>query len=152
MIIIHMSVHLSLSSIIIIYHVRYASIIIIIDVHLVIFHDGAWVVLGSNTINDNSRPPPRCCRATPSHKHVMIVTSSLWLTFVNNIKGGRGVQSVSDVDPVWHDFLLTWYRLPSFLDTSTDWNSTSFSFRLRNNFLVLCNCFLVLRNHFLLMW
>ena len=51
MIIIHVSVHLSLLPIIIISHIRYDSIIIIIDVHLVTFHNGAWIVLGLNTIN-----------------------------------------------------------------------------------------------------
>ena len=39
MIIIHVSVHLGLSSIIIVSRIRHASIIIIIDVHLVIFHN-----------------------------------------------------------------------------------------------------------------
>ena len=150
MIIIHMSVHLSLSSIRIISHVRYASIIIIIDVHLVLLNDCALFVFVSNTVNDKSIPPPRCCGATPSHKHVMIFSSSLWLTFVNNIRGG----SVSC--RCWSS--LTWcvimvcYRLPSLLNTSMDWNSTSFSFHLRNNFLVLPNRFLVLCNNFLLMW
>ena len=46
MIIIHVSVHLGLSSIIIISHIKYASIIIIIDVSLFIFHYGACIVLG----------------------------------------------------------------------------------------------------------
>ena len=52
MVIIHVSVHLGLSSNIIISHVWYASIIIITDVHLVIFRNGAQISLGSNTIND----------------------------------------------------------------------------------------------------
>ena len=52
-IIIHMSVHLGLLSIIIISHIKYASIIIIIDFYLVIFHKGAWIVLGSNTTKEN---------------------------------------------------------------------------------------------------
>ena len=46
MIIIHVIVHLGLLPIIIISHIQYVSIIIIIDVHLVIFHNGAWIVLG----------------------------------------------------------------------------------------------------------
>ena len=81
MIIIHVSVHLGLSSIIIISHIQYASIIIIIDAHLVIFQNCALIVLGSNTINDEL--VSTSCRrlATPSHKRVVIVTSSLWLTF-----------------------------------------------------------------------
>ena len=87
-IIIHVSVHLGLLSIIIISNVRYALIIIIIDVHLVIFHSGVWIILGSNTINDNSIPPPRCRRATPSHKRVIIVASSLWITFVDKRREG----------------------------------------------------------------
>ena len=41
MIIIHVSVHLGLSSITIISYIQYASVIIIIDVNLVIFHNGA---------------------------------------------------------------------------------------------------------------
>ena len=53
MIIIYVSVHLVLSSIIIISHVQYASIIIVIDVRLVMFHDEPWIVLGSNTTNEN---------------------------------------------------------------------------------------------------
>ena len=93
-----MSVHLSLSSIIIITHVWYASILIIIDVYLVIFQNGAWIVLGSNTINEKLIPPPLCRGATPSHKRAMTVASSLWLTFVNKRRGG--VHSVADVDPV----------------------------------------------------
>ena len=59
MIIIHVSVHLGLLSFITIYHIRYASIIIIIDVCLVIFHNGAYIIVGSNNINDNSILPPQ---------------------------------------------------------------------------------------------
>ena len=39
------------------------------------FHDGAWIVLGSNTINENSILPSRCCCATSSRKRVMIFSS-----------------------------------------------------------------------------
>ena len=46
MIIIHVSVYLGLSPILIISHIRYAPIIIIIDIHLVIFHNIAWIILG----------------------------------------------------------------------------------------------------------
>ena len=96
MIIIHMSVHLGLLSITIISHIRYSSIFIFIGVNLVIFHNGALIVLGSNTINKTSMSP-RCCRhGTPSHKRAMIVASLLWLAFVDK---RRGVQSVSDVEP-----------------------------------------------------
>ena len=75
MIIIYLIVRLSLSSIIIISHIWYASVIIIIGVHLVIFHNGVWIVLGSKTINENLMLPPQWRRATPSYKRVMIVTS-----------------------------------------------------------------------------
>ena len=137
-IIIHVSVHFGLSSIIIISHVWYASIIIIIDIHLVIFHGGAWTVLGSKTINDNSIPPSRYRRANPSNKQIVIVASSLWLAFSDKIRGGG---SVANVDPVRRGVLLSCYRLPSFLETRTDWNSTSLSFRQRNHFLVWRNLF-----------
>ena len=66
----------------------YASIIIIIDVHLVLFRNGAWIVLGSNTINDHSIPLLSCRHATPSHKRARVVSSLLCLTFVAKIKGG----------------------------------------------------------------
>ena len=46
MIIIHVSVHFGFLSIIIISHIWYASIIIMIDENLFIFHGGAWIVLG----------------------------------------------------------------------------------------------------------
>ena len=88
MIIIHVSVHLSLTPIIIISHTRSSPIIIIIDVLLVIFWSGAWIVLGSNTDNANSIPPPWYLRATPSHNYAIIVASSLWLIFFNKRKGG----------------------------------------------------------------
>ena len=84
---IHVIFHLGLLSIIVISHVRYDSIIIIIDVHLVIFNNGAWIFPRSNIINDNSIPPPICCHATPSHNNAMIVASLLWITFVYKIRG-----------------------------------------------------------------
>ena len=65
MIIIHVSVHLGLSPIMIFSHVWYTSIIIIIDIQIIIFYDAVWIVLGSNTINENSIPPSRYRRATP---------------------------------------------------------------------------------------
>ena len=74
MIITHMSVYLGLLSIIIISHIIYASIVIIIDVCLVIFHNGALIVLCSNTIDDNSISPSLCLCAAPSHNRVMIVS------------------------------------------------------------------------------
>ena len=108
-IIIHVGVHLGLSSIIIISQIWYASIIIITDVHLVIFHDGLWIVLGSITINENSIPPPHCRRATPSHKCAMIVASSLWLTFFDKIRGGAfSHQCWSGLLRCVIGFLLSW--------------------------------------------
>ena len=89
MIIINVSVHPILSSIIIISHIRYASIIIIFDIHLDIFHNGVWIVLGLNTIHENSIPPSRCRCATPSHNRTMIFSSSLWITFVDKRRGGK---------------------------------------------------------------
>ena len=86
MIIIHVSVHLGLLSNRIFNHFWYASIIIIIDFHLVILHNCALIVLGSITINENSIPLLRCRHATPSNKRVIIVSSSLWITFVDKIR------------------------------------------------------------------
>ena len=83
-----MSVQLGLESVITTPHVIYASIIIIIDVHLVIFNNGVWIILGSNTINDKSILLPRCRHANYSHKRAVIVAISLWLKFVNKIVGG----------------------------------------------------------------
>ena len=88
MIIIHVSVHLGLSSITIISHIQYAPIIIIIDVNLIIFHNGAWIFLGSNTINENLIPSLRYRCTTPLYKCVIIVASSLQLTFVDKIRDG----------------------------------------------------------------
>ena len=88
MIIIYVSVPFSLLSIIIISHILYASIIIIIDVNLVIFHNGEWIILGANTINKNSILMPHCRRYTVSHKRATIVASLLWITFVDKIRGG----------------------------------------------------------------
>ena len=92
MIIIHVSFHLGLLSIIIISHIRYASIIIIISFHLFIFHNGAWIVLGSKIINDNSIPPPPCWRATPSYERAVIIASSLWINFVDKRRGGTVIR------------------------------------------------------------
>ena len=111
------------------------SIIIIIGVHLFIFHSCELIVLGSNTINENLILPLHCRCATPSNKRVMIVASSLWLTFVDKRRGGY-IQS-----PMLISSVAVCYQLPSSLETRTNWNSTSSSFRL-------CNRFLVLRNHF----
>ena len=101
MIIIDVSVHLGLLSIIIISLVQYASIIIIIDVRLVIFHNGAWIVLGSNTINDNFLYWLCCCHTTLSHKRAMIVSSLLWLTFCNKRGGGVAIGFPLYWAPVW---------------------------------------------------
>ena len=87
-IIIHVSAHLSLLSIIIISHIRYASIIIIIYFHLVIFHKGAWIFLGSNIINDNSILTPPCPHDTPSYKCAVIIASLLWLIFFDKRRVG----------------------------------------------------------------
>ena len=84
---IHVSFHLGLLSIIIISHIRYASNIIIIVVHLVIFNNGVWIVLGSKTINENLISPLRCHHATTSNKGAMIVASSLWTTFADKRRG-----------------------------------------------------------------
>ena len=89
MIIIHVSVQLGLLLIIIFSHVQYTSIIIMIGFLSVIFHDGALIVVGSNTINENLIPPLHCRRATPSHNLAMVVASLLWITFVNKIIGGH---------------------------------------------------------------
>ena len=75
MIIIQVSVHLGLLSIITISHIQYAKIIIIIDVDLVIFHDDVCIIFDSNTINDNSTPPSCCYRTTPPYKLTIIVAS-----------------------------------------------------------------------------
>ena len=61
MIITHMSTYISLPAIIIIFKIQYASFIIIIGVHLFIFQDILWIVLGSNTINEKLIP---FCAAT----------------------------------------------------------------------------------------
>ena len=113
-IIIHVSVHLSLLSNIIISHIQYASNIIIIEVHLFIFHNGAWTVLCSSIINDNSIPSPRYPRATPYHKCAMIFASSLWLTFVDK---RRGEYSQS---PVLIRSIAVCHQLPYSLYTRTD--------------------------------
>ena len=93
LIIIHVSFHLNLLSIIMISHIQHDSIITIIDFHLVIFHNGAWIVFGQNTINDNSIPLARCRRDTPFRKHTIIVSSLLWITFVDKRGGGGGTVS-----------------------------------------------------------
>ena len=128
-IIIHGSVHLGLSLIIIISHIRYASIIITIDVDLVIFKNVTWIFLASNTINENSIPPPRCCRATPSHKRAMIVASLLWLTFVDKRRGGTvGRRCWSGPSRCAIIFLLPW-------TTGRIGIPRHSAFRLRNHFL-----------------
>ena len=137
-----MSVHLSLLSIIIISHVQYASIITILVFRLVLFNNGAWIVLGSNTINENSISLAHCCRATTSHKCTMIVESLLWPIFFYKII--REVHPVTDVHLVRCCLLLACYWLPSILDTRRDYNSMALSFFLRNHFLVLRFCFLLM--------
>ena len=106
MIIIHVSVNLGLLSTIIISYVWCDSSIFIFDICFVIFHNGAWIVLGKNTNNENSIPLPRCHRATPSHEHTMIVARSLWITSVNKRSGG----TVSRL--CWSDFPLCDIRFP----------------------------------------
>ena len=137
-----MSVHIGSLSSMIISHVRYGSIIIIIDVHSVIFHNVTLIVLDLNTINDISVTPPCWRHATRSYKHAMIVVSTLWPKFIDKIRGG-GVESGTNFDPVRCSVLSAFYWLCYFLDTRTDWNSTPLSFCLCNHFLVLCNRFLL---------
>ena len=111
MIMIHVSFHLGLSSIIIISHILCASIIIIIiiDIDLVIFQNVAWIVLGSNIINYNSIPSSPCQHASPSHKRVVIVASLLWLTFVDKIRGGAvSYRCWSGPSRCAIGFLLSW--------------------------------------------
>ena len=87
MIIIHVSVHLDLFSIVIISNVQYDPIILIIDIRIVIFCSGMEIILGSNTINEKLIRPPCYLRGTTYHRRVMIVASLLWLNFVDKIRG-----------------------------------------------------------------
>ena len=66
MVIIHVSVQLGLSPILIIPPIQYTSIIITTDIQIVIFYDGLSIVIGENTINEKSMPPPFCCHTNPS--------------------------------------------------------------------------------------
>ena len=76
-------------------------------------------------------------RATPSHERAIIVASLLWIMLVDKRRGGYS-QS-----PMFIRSVSVCYKLPSFLDTRTDWISMPLSFCLRNHFLVLCNSFFV---------
>ena len=87
MVIIHVVFHLVLLSITIISHVRYASVIIIIDVHLFIFKNGFGIIIESNNINEKSIPSLHFRLATSSHKRVMIVASLLRLAYANQRRG-----------------------------------------------------------------
>ena len=108
--------------------------IIIIDFHLVIFHYGAIIVLGSKT-----------SMITLHHRRAaaaLLPPISAWLLWPVrcgsplSIKEGR-VQSVTNVDPS----IAVCYRIPSFLDARSDWNYTLSSFWLCDHFLVLLNCY-----------
>ena len=88
MIIIHVSVYLGLSSIVITSHPQYYSIVIIIDVRLVIFFGSMWIVLGSNNSNDNAVLLLLYRHATTSHRHGIIMYGLLWPTFVDKKREG----------------------------------------------------------------
>ena len=152
MIIIHVIIYLGLLSIIIISHILYASIIIIIDVHLVIFHNSEWIVPGSNTINYNSIPLLYCRRSTPSHKRTGVVATSLWLTFVDKRRGNEvSHQCWYGLSRCAMGLIISWTlgrigipRYSPFAYIIIFWYYAIVLLLSRSRFLVVCNIFLLM--------
>ena len=126
MIIIHLSVHIRILSILIISHVWYTSIIIINDVQIIIFYGSTLNFLGSNTINGNSIMSLYSRRATPSHWHAVILNILLCLAFVNKRTGGRGGGGGYSQLPILIQSVKKWYWVPSFLEARTNNNKKEF--------------------------
>ena len=101
------------------------------------FYNGTWIILGSNTINENFILMLCCRRANIYHWCTMFVASLLLLVFFNKIIRVWGCNHPQ----IFIQFFTVWYQLPYSSDYRTYWNSTSWSFLLHNHFLAL-------RHHF----
>ena len=133
MIIIHVGFHTILLSILII---QYTSIIIIIGVQIIIF-----TMANESYLFQTPSMRTRYCLYNPTALLPPIGAQWLWPVPCGsplsiNKSGGVTVSFRMLVRS-----FVVWYCFPSFLDTSTDWNSMVSSFCLRNHFIVL-------RNHF----